>query len=359
MGQRKERALNFMRGVGLPRATSNTMSDDSESDPGADLDGSSDNDEEMFVVGGTDVWLDDISIVREIGHGNFGSGFLATWHKATDVACKSVSGDDVESTVLEEAQQLHRLNHPNIVRFFGLYRDAKKSLFIVMEYLPKGALDVFLKTGEGRRLSSTSLLRICIDTATGMHYLSRKSVVHGDLGARNLLVVSVDDRIGVKIADFGLSLLCDRGVEEEAAEGEQYCRIPTSDNRKFPIRHTAPEIVDSGRYSSKSDVWSFGVVVWEVYSGGKRPYDGMSNTDVIQYLREGARLERPPACSERVYNIVLRCWHKTPIRRPRFGDIRSDLCEELGGDDGDGDGLQYNTISAVGDPWAENDYQTE
>ncbi len=318
MARRTKRAHAFMRGEGLPHLVKH--SDSSSSDPGHALDGISDD--SLF----DDIWLDDITIGREIGRGNFGAVYLCKWHDETDVACKSLTDDSMNSSAMDEARQLSRLNHPNIVRFFGLHRTEKDELFIVMEYLPRGSLDGFLKSKEGRQLAREELLRICIDTTTGMHYLANKNVIHGDLGARNLLVEQYNDHLGVKIADFGLSLICDRGVD---TKGEQYCRIPNGKSRKIPVKYSALEVIFEARYSIKSDVWSFGVVLWELFSQGQKPFQGLSGAETVQHLRTGNRMERPQACTENVYDIMLRCWDMDPASRPSFSKLRKEFREEL------------------------------
>lgn len=352
LGWRKERALRFARGVGLQ--ISHAVSDDSESDPGHMLDGSSDGNNSLFAMVDGDIWLDDVEISREIGSGNFGSVFLGSWNRNTEVACKTLNGDGVGSAAVEEALRLSQLNHPNIVRFFGLYRNLHRDVFIVMEYLQKGALNTFLKTADGRHLSEKDRLRVCADIAAGMYYLARQKVVHGDLSARNILVTHVEGVITAKIADFGLSLLCDRGLEgDHTMEGEQYCRVPKQMARKVAVRHAAPEIIEQGRYSSQSDAWAFGVVMWEIYSGGNMPFADMSNTDAVESVLHGDRLERPQTCPVEIYKIMLRCWNAERVLRPVFSDIRDDL---VGWTRSGEEEVVYNTMDNVVDD-AEDNYQ--
>lgn len=344
IGWRKERALNFVRGIGLPRASANAMNDDSESDPGAMLDGSSSSD-----GGGAadNVWLEDIEITDEIGSGSFGSVYLGMWHRSAEVACKTLDGYGADDAAMDEADRLNRLNHPNIVRFFGLYRNLNRDVFIVMEYLKKGALDSYFTTPEGKKLTSEDRLRLCVDTSTGMHYLAKQKIVHGDLSARNILVAHVEGVLTAKIADFGLSLLCNRVAIDDggyAAETEQYVRVPTHVGHKFPVRHTAPEVIDSGRYSSQSDVWSFGVVMWEVYTGGAKPFAGMTNTEVVGYITKGERLEKPRECPHGVYTLMLKCWNGTRTLRPKFEELRDTLTRHAEPSEGE---IIYNTIEHV------------
>ena len=300
------------------------------------LDGSSDSGSDLFD---DDVLLSDIDIGREIGSGAFGTVYTAIWQHSTSVACKKLGDDTADNAdILVEASRLRRLNHPNIVRFFGVYKSTEGT-YIVMEYLRHGGLDVFLREESNRRyLKLETQMRICTDVAAGMAYLSSRKVVHGDLGARNLLVADDAHSPSIKIADFGLSLICDSVALDTS---EEYCRIPNVGSRKYPVKYSALEVIHEGRYSTKSDVWSYGVVMWEVYSFGELPYQGKTNAETIELVSNEGRLYNPEGCPEDVYYLMQRCWRQSPSKRPSFEKIQQRL-KELSDSD-----IVYNTVTAV------------
>jgi serine/threonine protein kinase len=321
-----------------------------ERELGRDLDGSSFSESEEKLD--RDAILEEIEIGHELGSGAFGTVYTGRWRGHTTVACKMIvdsAGADDTKAVIVEATRLRRLNHPNVVGFYGIFQPVATETYIVMEFVADGALDVFLKAEGNHTLLSREgvLLSICKDVAAGMAYLSNLGVVHGDLAARNLLIEERSRRApSIKIADFGLSLDCDRRAEE----GEQYCRIPKDMARKIPVKHSAIEVLKELRYSSKSDVWSYGVVVWEVYSYGERPYRDVRNTDLLDFLSSGERLARPTDTPELVYRMMQRCWKASPKSRPSFARLLEYLKEVSDTD------IIHSTIQTVGD--ASDDYQT-
>ena len=310
--------------------------DSSDSDHEVELDGSSASDGEPFDE---DVLLTDIDIGRELGSGAFGTVYTAIWQHGTTVACKKLGDAHAKNDdILVEASRLRRLNHPNIVRFYGVYKSAGET-YIVMEYVRHGGLDVFLRDERNRcYLQPDTQIRICTDVAAGMAYLSSRKVIHGDLGARNLLVADDAHSPNIKIADFGLSLICDSVTHDTK---EEYCRIPNLESRKFPIRYSAPEVIHEGRYSIKSDVWSFGIVMWEVYSFAELPYQGKTNAEAIEMVSAEERLHCPEGCPPDVYYLMLRCWRLSPSKRPSFEKIQQRLAELSSSD------IVYNTVAAV------------
>ncbi|KAK1786688.1 hypothetical protein P4O66_017085, partial [Electrophorus voltai] len=186
-----------------------------------------------------------------------------------------------------------------------------KPVMIITEYMENGSLDTFLKKNDGR-FTVIQLVGILRGIASGMKYLSDMSYVHRDLAARNILVNS---NLVCKVSDFGLSRVLED--DPEAAY--------TTRGGKIPIRWTAPEAIAYRKFTSASDVWSYGIVMWEVMSYGERPYWEMSNQDVIKAIDEGYRLPAPMDCPVVLHQLMLNCWEKGRSDRPKFGQIVNTL----------------------------------
>ncbi|PRP79204.1 tyrosine-protein kinase Fer [Planoprotostelium fungivorum] len=255
-----------------------------------------------------------VQVGKKIGAGYFGEVFKGTW-EGTPVALKSTKNSSAnrKSQDLrwkEEIALLQKLNHPNIVRLLGVYRPDEQHLYMVLEYVCGGSLDMYLYHNFGE-LGDNALLRMVFDVAKGMTYLQTMGVLHRDLAARNLLI---DGGGVVKISDFGMS--------RENGIYNQHTKV-------LPFKWCAPEVIERGINTHKSDVWSFAVTTWEIYSQGHSPYPGMSNSDVLREVIQGDyRLPRPLRCPERVYDILLACWKREPGERMNFVGIYNAL---LGG----------------------------
>lgn len=159
---------------------------------------------------------------------------------------------------------------------------------------------------EGEQLNVDALLDIAGQVVDGMHYLETKNCVHRDLAARNILIGKNNI---CKIADFGLA----RFIKDE---------IYVSQSKEMPYKWTAPEALAFGRYTLKSDVWSFGILLYEIMSRGMNLYPGLDNSDVLHYLRKGNRMAAPPNCSDKIYKVMLDCWQEKPQKRPTFDDLK-------------------------------------
>uniref|UniRef100_A0A673GEC2 receptor protein-tyrosine kinase n=1 Tax=Sinocyclocheilus rhinocerous TaxID=307959 RepID=A0A673GEC2_9TELE len=214
---------------------------------------------------------------------------------------------------LSEASIMGQFSHKNIIRLEGVVTKFKDAM-IITEYMENGALDQYLRDHDGD-LSSYQLVGMLSGIAAGMKYLSDMNYVHRDLAARNVLVNS---NLECKVSDFGLSR-----VLEDYPEGTY-----TTTGGKIPIRWTAPEAIAYRKFTSASDVWSFGIVMWEVMSFGERPYWDMSNHEVMKSINEGFRLPAPMGCPSAVNQLMLQCWMQDRSKRPRFVDIVN-LLEKL------------------------------
>ncbi|XP_034430488.1 ephrin type-A receptor 6-like isoform X2 [Hippoglossus hippoglossus] len=258
-----------------------------------------------------------IRIERVIGAGEFGevcSGRLRTpGKKEIAVAIKTLKGGYVDRQrrdFLREASIMGQFDHPNIIRLEGVVTKSRP-VMIVVEYVENGSLDSFLRQHDGH-FTVIQLVGMLRGIASGMKYLSDTGYVHRDLAARNILVNS---NLVCKVSDFGLSRVLED--DPEAAY--------TTTGGKIPIRWTAPEAISYRKFSSASDAWSYGIVMWEVMSYGERPYWEMSNQDVILSIEEGYRLPAPMGCPVALHQLMLHCWQKERSHRPKFTDVVSFL----------------------------------
>ncbi|XP_046561926.1 tyrosine-protein kinase Btk29A-like, partial [Haliotis rubra] len=204
-----------------------------------------------------------------------------------------------------------QLNHPNLVQLYGVVTKAKP-IMIVVELMRYGALNNYLARHKNRLLQQPmTLLEFCIQVCKGMCYLEQRKFIHRDLAARNCLVGQ--DHV-VKVADFGLARYV---IDDE---------YTSSAGTKFPVKWAPPEVLSYTRFSSKSDVWAFGVLMWEVFSGGEMPYSGMKNLDVVDYvITSNRRLQKPMMCPELMFKVMMHCWDVKPERRPGFTELHRRL----------------------------------
>ncbi|KAM9086079.1 ephrin type-A receptor 5 isoform 10-T10 [Megaptera novaeangliae] len=254
-----------------------------------------------------------ITIERVIGAGEFGevcSGRLKLPGKRElPVAIKTLKVGYTEKQrrdFLGEASIMGQFDHPNIIHLEGVVTKSKP-VMIVTEYMENGSLDTFLKKNDGQ-FTVIQLVGMLRGIAAGMKYLSDMGYVHRDLAARNILINS---NLVCKVSDFGLSRILED--DPEAAY--------TTRGGKIPIRWTAPEAIAFRKFTSASDVWSYGIVMWEVVSYGERPYWEMTNQDVIKAVEEGYRLPSPMDCPAALYQLMLDCWQKDRNSRPKFDEI--------------------------------------
>uniref|UniRef100_A0A8C4INT8 receptor protein-tyrosine kinase n=1 Tax=Dicentrarchus labrax TaxID=13489 RepID=A0A8C4INT8_DICLA len=254
-----------------------------------------------------------VSKQKVIGVGEFGEVFRGVMKTPgrgeVAVAIKTLKpgySEKQRQDFLSEASIMGQFSHPNIIRLEGVVTKFKH-IMIVTEYMENGALDIYLKDRDGE-LPCYQLVGMLRGIAAGMKYLSDMSYVHRDLAARNVLVNS---NLECKVSDFGLSR-----VLEDDAEGTY-----TTRGGKIPIRWTAPEAIAYRKFTSASDVWSFGIVMWEVMAFGERPYWDMSNHEVMKAINEAFRLPAPMDCPSAIYQLMLQCWQHDRPKRPRFSDI--------------------------------------
>ncbi|CAF0912420.1 unnamed protein product [Rotaria sordida] len=206
---------------------------------------------------------------------------------------------------LREAEHMATLNHHCICTLYGIVDSSDDSMMMVIELLLLGSMLDYLwkhknSIGENRLKLWASQI------ADGMAYMERKGIVHRDLAARNILMQSTDQ---VKISDFGLSRRIDADVYMQKSDS------------KIPVKWYAPEAISIGKFTTKSDVWSFGVTLWEMFSYAATPYGDMSGTDVYYFLQHGKRLERPSRCPSSTYQLMQKCWEWDEKKRPTFSEL--------------------------------------
>ncbi|XP_078657904.1 muscle, skeletal receptor tyrosine protein kinase-like isoform X9 [Branchiostoma floridae x Branchiostoma belcheri] len=289
----------------------------------------------------------DIIFIRDLGEGAFGRVFQAkclnkNYHFSQAKAPGIVPGEDhimvavkmlkdeasldMQRDFEHEALLMSEFDHPNIVKLLGVCA-VGRPLCLLFEYMGHGDLNEFLRLSsssqylirrEGRttatlpKLDNIDQLHVAKQIASGMKYLERKNFVHRDLATRNCLV---GEGLTVKIADFGLA--------RQMYSSDYY---KADENDAVPIRWMPPESILYNKYTTESDVWAYGVVLWEIYSFALQPYYGMTHEEVIRYVRDGNVLSQPDTCPHEVYQLMRRCWSKVPSNRPSFATIYKALC---------------------------------
>uniref|UniRef100_A0A8C8XEB1 Tyrosine-protein kinase n=1 Tax=Panthera leo TaxID=9689 RepID=A0A8C8XEB1_PANLE len=250
-----------------------------------------------------------LKLEKKLGAGQFGEVWMATYNKHTKVAVKMMKpGSMSVDAFLAEANLMKTLRHDKLVKLYAVV--TKEPIYIITEFMAKGSLLDFLKSVEGSKQPLPKLIDFSAQIAEGMAFIEKRNYIHRDLRAANILVSA---SLVCKIADFGLARLIEDN-EYTAREGA-----------KFPIKWTAPEAINFGSFTIKSDVWSFGILLMEIVTYGRIPYPGMSNPEVIRALEHGYRMPRPENCPEGLYNMMTRCWKNRPEERPTFEYIQSVL----------------------------------
>ncbi|KAJ6657373.1 hypothetical protein lerEdw1_002540 [Lerista edwardsae] len=271
----------------------------------------------------------DITMKHKLGGGQYGEVYVGVWKKYNlTVAVKTLKEDTMEvEEFLKEASVMKEIKHPNLVQLLGVCT-LEPPFYIVTEYMPYGNLLDYLRECNREEVTAVVLLYMATQISSAMEYLEKKNFIHRDLAARNCLV---GENHVVKVADFGLSRLM---------TGDTYTAHAGA---KFPIKWTAPESLAYNTFSIKSDVWAFGVLLWEIATYGMSPYPGIDLSQVYDLLEKGYRMEQPEGCPPKVYELMRACWKWNPLDRPSFAEthqafetmfhdssINEEVAEELG-----------------------------
>ncbi|XP_055084191.1 focal adhesion kinase 1-like isoform X4 [Periophthalmus magnuspinnatus] len=261
-----------------------------------------------------EIQRDRIELGRCIGEGQFGDVhqgiYISPENPALSVAvktCKNSTSDSVREKFLQEALTMRQFDHPHIVKLMGVITE--NPVWIIMELCTLGELRSFLQVRK-YSLDLASLILYSYQLSTALAYLESKRFVHRDIAARNVLVSTADC---VKLGDFGLSRYMEDSSYYKASKG------------KLPIKWMAPESINFRRFTTASDVWMFGVCMWEILMYGIKPFQGVKNNDVIGRIENGERLAMPPQCPPTLYSLMTKCWSYDPSKRPRFNELKTQL----------------------------------
>ena len=279
----------------------------------------------------------DIVYIGDLGQGNFGVVIKAeakniiAGEDSTTVAIKVLkegASDQTKKDFFREAALMHEFNHPNILKLLGVCIE-QEPFCMLFQYMEHGDLNSYLRKHNTRgtmsniaqlsgsqidlqgSLSIQLLVNMSINIAAGLEYLAQHHYIHRDMATRNCLI---DSNFTVKIADFGLS---------QDIYATDYCRL--GDSALLPIRWMPPEAIMYAKFTLHSDVWSFGVVLWEIFSYGAQPYYSLSNEEVVDHVRKGEVLKHPPGTPTEIYDLMVDCWATDPDDRPTASELHIGL----------------------------------
>ncbi|KHN82952.1 Tyrosine-protein kinase Fps85D [Toxocara canis] len=266
---------------------------------------------------------DQIRLGRMIDEGGFGGIYEATVKidgQAIQAAVKVHKGRALDKEIIKgicnEARIMRRYSHPNIVQLYGV-AVGREPIMVVMELVRDGALDSYL-VRKGRLLRTSQKVRMCLDAASGLEYLHEMGCIHRDVSARNCLV----HNMRIKITDFGLS--------REITKQEVKYKLKNL-KQKLPIRWLAPETLMTATYTTKSDVFSYGILLWEIFMDAAEPYFGMTIAEVNEQVKTGYRMPAPDCMPKAIQQVMcVYCFADDPEVRLSMKKIREYLQDEYG-----------------------------
>ncbi|XP_066431725.1 receptor tyrosine-protein kinase erbB-4 [Eleutherodactylus coqui] len=254
--------------------------------------------------------------VKILGSGAFGTVYKGIWVPEGEtvkipVAIKilnETTGPKANAEFMDEALIMASMDHPHLVRLLGVC--LSPTIQLVTQLMPHGCLLDYVHEHKDN-IGSQLLLNWCVQIAKGMMYLEERRLVHRDLAARNVLVKSPNH---VKITDFGLARLLEGDEKEYNADGG-----------KMPVKWMALECIHYRKFTHQSDVWSYGVTIWELMTFGGKPYDGIPTREIPDLLEKGERLPQPPVCTIDVYMVMVKCWMIDADSRPKFKELAAEF----------------------------------
>ncbi|CAI5437641.1 unnamed protein product [Caenorhabditis angaria] len=259
----------------------------------------------VFRNAGLVISRNEIILGDTIGHGEFGDVLLGEYrNRKVAVKVSKRHGNGMLDSLLDEAKFMVGVSHRNLVTLVGVVLD-DVNVYMITEYMANGNLVDLLRSRGRHSLEKHQLLKFAIDICQGMCYLESRQIVHRDLAARNVLL---DEDLTAKVSDFGLAKKAN-SVSNDSSSG------------KFPIKWTAPEALRQSQFSTKSDIWSFGILLWEIFSFGRVPYPRIPIQDVVRHIERGYRMESPDGCPPEVFKVMNETWALQPSDRPSFTQV--------------------------------------
>ncbi|XP_069017895.1 tyrosine-protein kinase FRK [Embiotoca jacksoni] len=251
-----------------------------------------------------------IKLLRKLGAGQFGEVFEGLWNETTSVAVKTLKPGTMDTEdFLREAQLMKRLRHVKLIQLYAVCT-MEEPIYIITELMSNGSLLDYLQKDKGVTVGISHQIEMAAQVAAGMAFLELQNYIHRDLAARNVLV---GENNICKVADFGLARVFMKDNENvyEAKEGT-----------KFPVKWTAPEAIHDNKFTIKSDVWSFGILLYEIVTFGHMPYPNMTNLQVVQKIPQGYRMPCPLNCPKVLHDMMADCWKGNELERPTFETLQ-------------------------------------
>lgn len=256
------------------------------------------------LAGQWEIPKSELRLLKKVGVGQFGEVWYGKWNKTIQVAIKTCKPESMTmEDFLAEAAIMKQFRHPRLVALYAVCTN-EPPIYIVTEFMKNGSLLDYMKK-SGSKITFSHLIYIALQIAEGMSYLESKQLVHRDLAARNVLI---GENNSAKIADFGLARVINRDAQ---------CKRQTKPEL-LPIKWSALEVIKDNEYSTKSDVWSFGIVMMELFTYGEKPYGEWTTQYTIFQLEKGYRLPKPDHMPNMLYEALFKCWDVDPMSRPTF-----------------------------------------
>ncbi|XP_069582269.1 tyrosine-protein kinase FRK [Ranitomeya imitator] len=249
-----------------------------------------------------------LRFLKKLGQGQFGEVWEGLWNNTISVAIKTLkTGSMNPQDFLREAQLMKSLRHPRLIQLYAVC-SLEEPVYIITELMRHGSLLTYLQNDNGATIKVPQQVDMGAQVASGMAYLETQNFIHRDLAARNVLV---GENSVYKVADFGLARVFEDGNVYQA-----------TNDAKLPLKWTAPEAIRKHEFSVKSDVWAFGILLYEITAYGKMPYPGMNGRQALEKLEHGYRMPKPFNCPQDLYSIMLECWNANPENRPTFETLQ-------------------------------------